>query len=218
VNYEAQLFGWFSFIRAVHFGACLLVFGVFAFDRFIVAPIQERGTDLIRLWLPIARALTGLALPVALLSGAAWFAVVAIGHLHEPLIREIRLDRRLAAVAKLQRDHAVFLAFEEAEFLHLLKQTAVRGVEHARIGRRHSRSAGDLLDQSAQELEDAAGTLRLASEVYAERRELFSRALREQAKAMVVLAAEFEQAADLARHGEDGRGGQNGTTRRGGPR
>jgi copper resistance protein D len=78
VNYQAQLFGWFAFIRAVHFGACLLVFGVFAFDRFIVAPIQVRGIDLIRLWLPIARTLMGFALPVVLLSGAAWFAVVAI--------------------------------------------------------------------------------------------------------------------------------------------
>jgi hypothetical protein len=89
---------------------------------------------------------------------------------------------------------------------------AARAVD-ARIALRRSGSACELLAQSAQALEDAAGTLTLASEMYAERREAFSRALREQAKAMVVLAAEFEQAADLARHGEDGCGRQTESTR-----
>jgi hypothetical protein len=92
--------------------------------------------------------------------------------------------------------------------VQLYAQLAAERAVDARIALRHSGSAGELLAQSAQALEDAAGTLTLASEMYAERREAFSWALREQAKAMVVLAAEFEQAADLARHGEDGHGGQ----------
>jgi len=54
--------------------------------------------------------------------------------------------------------------------------------------------------QSAQALEDAAGTLTLASEMYAVDRESLSRLVHEQARALVLLAAQFEQAADLARH------------------
>jgi hypothetical protein len=60
--------------------------------------------------------------------------------------------------------------------------------------------AKELLAQSAQALEDAADTLTLLSEMYAEDREQFSHVLRQQATALVVLAAQFEQAADLARH------------------
>ncbi len=84
---------------------------------------------------------------------------------------------------------------------------AERAVD-ARIALRHSHTADELLAQSAQALEDAAGTLTLASEMYAQDREGFSRLLREQAVAMVVLAAQFEQAADLARNGSDGGQGQ----------
>jgi hypothetical protein len=64
---------------------------------------------------------------------------------------------------------------------------------------RHSHSADELLSQSAQALEDAAGTLTLAREMYVQDREKFSELLSQQATAMVVLAAQFEQAADLAR-------------------
>ena len=75
---------------------------------------------------------------------------------------------------------------------------AERAVE-ARAALRHSGTAGELLAQSAQALEDAAGTLVMLSESYAEDREEFSRLLGRQASALVVLAAQFEQAADLAR-------------------
>ena len=76
---------------------------------------------------------------------------------------------------------------------------ADRAVE-ARTALRHSGNASELLAQSAQALEDAAGTLAMLSESYAEDREEFSRLLGEQASALVVLAAQFEQAADLARN------------------
>lgn len=79
---------------------------------------------------------------------------------------------------------------------------AERAVE-ARTALRHSGTAGELLAQSAQALEDAAGTLVMLSESYAEDREEFSCLLGRQASALVVLAAQFEQAADLAR-GEKG--------------
>ena len=67
-------------------------------------------------------------------------------------------------------------------------------------------SADELLTWSAQALEDAAGTLTLISEMYAADREAFSRLLYEQAQALVVLAAQCEQAADLARHDREHRG------------
>ena len=89
--------------------------------------------------------------------------------------------------------------------LDLYARLAANRAVNARIALRHSHSADELLAQSAQALEDAAGTLTLASEMYAEDREKFSELLSHQATAMVVLAAQFEQAADLARteHGCD---------------
>jgi hypothetical protein len=78
---------------------------------------------------------------------------------------------------------------------------AERAVD-ARAALRHSGTAGELLSQSAQALEDAAGTLTLASEMYAEDQGTFSHLLSQQATALVVLAAQFEQAADLARNGQ----------------
>jgi len=83
--------------------------------------------------------------------------------------------------------------------LDLYARLAANRAVDARIALRHSQSADELLAQSAQALEDAAGTLTLASEMYAEDREKFSELLSQQATAMVVLAAQFEQAADLAR-------------------
>ena len=70
----------------------------------------------------------------------------------------------------------------------------------ARIALRHCHTADELLAQSAQALEDAAGTLSMASDMYAEDRETFADLLTRQASALVILAAQFEQAADLARH------------------
>ena len=81
---------------------------------------------------------------------------------------------------------------------------AERAVE-ARGALAHSASADELLAQSAQALEDAAGTLVMLSENYAEDRQEFSELIGQQARALVVLAAQFEQAADLARH-ERGQG------------
>ena len=84
--------------------------------------------------------------------------------------------------------------------LDLYARLAANRAADARAALRHSQSADELLAQSAQALEDAAGTLTLASEMYREDREAFAGLLTQQAAALVVLAAQFEQAADLARH------------------
>jgi putative copper resistance protein D len=60
---------WLIAARAAHFAACLLMFGLCVFDRFIA-----RGRD----WRSTSRPLMLFALPVALLSGTAWFALVTI--------------------------------------------------------------------------------------------------------------------------------------------
>jgi hypothetical protein len=88
--------------------------------------------------------------------------------------------------------------------LDLYARLAADRAVSAHSALRHSHSADELLAQSAQALEDAAGTLTLASEMYADDREAFAGLLSEQAAALVVLAAQFEQAADLARHERNG--------------
>jgi hypothetical protein len=72
-----------------------------------------------------------------------------------------------------------------------------KGVLHA------SKDATELLAQSAKALEDAAGTLTMVSELYAGDRQAFAGALRQQVTALLLLAAQFEEAADLSRH-QDG--------------
>jgi putative copper export protein len=65
--------------RAVHFASCLLILGVWIFDRFMAAPVARQGRlSVADYWDPIVRRLVLLALPAALVSGIAWFVLVAI--------------------------------------------------------------------------------------------------------------------------------------------
>jgi copper resistance protein D len=72
VNDDGLLNLWFVAARAVHIGACLLLFGVAVFDRFIaIGPARKQ-------WQSIARWLNLPSLAAALLSGSAWLFLVAI--------------------------------------------------------------------------------------------------------------------------------------------
>jgi hypothetical protein len=82
----------------------------------------------------------------------------------------------------------------------LYARLAARRAVIAKAALRCADGADQLLAQSAQALEDAAGTLHLAGEMYERDRAGFARLLHEQAATLIVLAAQFEQAADLARH------------------
>jgi putative copper resistance protein D len=64
--------------RAVHIGACLLLFGVLAFDRFIARPITLDHHFFATEWNRSVRSLVASASSAALLSGAAWLALNAI--------------------------------------------------------------------------------------------------------------------------------------------
>ncbi len=77
---------WFIAARAVHFGSCLIIFSVCWFDRFTI-PGQVRGESsvVVRFWEKIAAWLMALAIPMAAVSGAAWFAVVAMNMSGLPL-------------------------------------------------------------------------------------------------------------------------------------
>jgi putative copper resistance protein D len=70
----------YAAVRAVHMAACLVAMSVFALDRFVVAPaIGEEFPEIARRWRAIAMVLLTIAIPAMLISGAAWFAEVAVG-------------------------------------------------------------------------------------------------------------------------------------------
>lgn len=64
--------------RAVHFGACLLLFGVPGFDRLIIASVIRSYPQIEAGWKRTARILLVISCPLALISGAIWLALNAI--------------------------------------------------------------------------------------------------------------------------------------------
>jgi copper resistance protein D len=70
---------WFIVARAVHFGACLLFFGVFAFDRFVAAKIFDGDENEVgNYWRKRIQFFSLILLPLILLSGFFWFVLVAM--------------------------------------------------------------------------------------------------------------------------------------------
>ena len=81
---------WLIFARAVHLGACLLFFCVFAFDRFVATAIAASDKKEIQNhWQSRIRFFNLILLPIILLSGIAWFALVAVNMSGQPLSNEI---------------------------------------------------------------------------------------------------------------------------------
>lgn len=65
--------------RAIHFGACLLFFGIFAFDRFMAASIfASNKIEAADYWKSRVRVFNLILPPVILISGIAWFVLVAM--------------------------------------------------------------------------------------------------------------------------------------------
>ena len=67
---DPSLTAWLAAVRAVHFASCLLIAGTWAFDRLIAGAAAGR-------WRRLAAGLLLVATPLALVSGAAWFVLVA---------------------------------------------------------------------------------------------------------------------------------------------
>jgi len=81
---------WFILARAVHIDACLLFFGVFAFDRFVATAISADGkTEIGNYWQTRIHFLNLILPLVILLSGFAWFALVAMSMSDQPFSNEI---------------------------------------------------------------------------------------------------------------------------------
>src|SRR5665213_3036408 len=81
---------WLIFARAVHLGACLLFFGIFAFDRFVAAPVFADGnSEIAGYWKARVKIFNLILLPIIFLSGFAWFALAAMTMSGQPLQTEI---------------------------------------------------------------------------------------------------------------------------------
>ncbi|HXB58849.1 MAG TPA: CopD family protein [Candidatus Acidoferrales bacterium] len=80
---------WLIITRAIHFGACLLFFGLFAFHLFIAQILTPRQPELAGYWKTRLRVFSFILLPVILLSGAAWFALVAMTMSGQPLQMDV---------------------------------------------------------------------------------------------------------------------------------
>jgi copper resistance protein D len=82
---------WLVLTRAVHFGACLLFFGVFAFDRFVAASIFAGGeTPAAVYWKTRVKTLIAILLPAILLSGIVWLVLVTTTMSGLPLIQAVQ--------------------------------------------------------------------------------------------------------------------------------
>jgi copper resistance protein D len=81
---------WLIAARAVHFGGCLVCFGIFAFDRLVVSPAVVPGRSPIgEYWRSRVRRFSLTLLPIILASGIAWFAAVAAAMGGQPLQLEM---------------------------------------------------------------------------------------------------------------------------------
>jgi copper resistance protein D len=69
---------WFIITRIAHIGACLLLFGIFAFDRFVAAALAQRSREMTDYWQTRLRSIELILLPLIFVSGAAWLALVAM--------------------------------------------------------------------------------------------------------------------------------------------
>jgi copper resistance protein D len=80
---------WLILSRAVHFGACLLFFGIFAFDRFTVAALASRQSEMGDHWKTRLRLFSLILLPLIFVSGFIWFVLIAMAMSGEPPRMEI---------------------------------------------------------------------------------------------------------------------------------
>jgi copper resistance protein D len=80
---------WLIISRAVHFGACLLFWGILVFDRFTVSPLKRGNPEMAGYWDARLRLFSFILPPLVLASGAAWFALVAMNMSGQPLQVEV---------------------------------------------------------------------------------------------------------------------------------
>lgn len=82
----------FAAARAVQYGACLLIFGVLAFDRLVVGSGPNPSEAVRTAWSRVATPLLSSAFAAALLSGVVWLGVNAINMSGLPPSEALRAD------------------------------------------------------------------------------------------------------------------------------
>lgn len=90
--------------RAFHFGACLLFFSIFAFDRF-VAVASGLQPEAINRWRSRSRLLALALLAVILISGLAWFILVAVqmgGQLQFEILKTVWAQTQFGTVWEIR--------------------------------------------------------------------------------------------------------------------
>jgi copper resistance protein D len=75
---------WLILTRFVHISACLLLFGIFAFDRFIVSALARRSSEIGNYWQARLYRIGWILQPFIFVSGAAWFVLVAMAMSGQP--------------------------------------------------------------------------------------------------------------------------------------
>ena len=69
---------WLILTRAFHIAACLLFFGIFAFDRFVASSLARRPTEMAADWQAHLKFISLILPSIILASGAAWFVLVTM--------------------------------------------------------------------------------------------------------------------------------------------
>ena len=67
---DSSLTTWLAIVRTIHFAGCLLIAGVWVFDRLVVKANAPQ-------WRRVATAILLIATPLALVSGVVWFLLIA---------------------------------------------------------------------------------------------------------------------------------------------
>ena len=116
---------WLISARAVHIGACLLFFGLFAFDRFVATAISVNDKmEIGGYWQKKIRFFYLILLPAILLSGMAWFALVAMTmsgqQLQVEMLRTVWTQTQFGMVWKIRLIFWLAAAVS-AMLFHLLK-------------------------------------------------------------------------------------------------
>lgn len=92
--------------RAVHFGACLLFFGMYAFDRVVLLASGRKDDEVGTNWTDGVGLFSLILLPVILISGIAWFLLVALtmsdGLLQWKVLKTVWSQTEFGAVWKLR--------------------------------------------------------------------------------------------------------------------
>ena len=97
---------WLILTRAAHFGACLLLFGAFVFDRYAAAGISRQQSGMAEYWKTRLAVITWVLAPVILASGIAWIVLVAISMSGQPpqmnILKIVWAQTQFGAVMKIR--------------------------------------------------------------------------------------------------------------------